>query len=77
MKQSQQSNHSIGPYSMYKIAALFIALFDIVKSGVSPTQFDPKTWYDRTIRVVGGILLFVFFVAGLALVIADQFKHSK
>jgi hypothetical protein len=76
MKQSHESNHPISPYSIYKGAALFKALFGIVRSGISPTEFDSKTWYDRTIRIVGGVVLFIVFVAGLALIIADQFKHS-
>jgi hypothetical protein len=77
MKQSHKTDHPISPYSIYKVAALFKALFGTVKSGVSPTQFDLKKWYDRTIRIVGGIVLFVTFVAGLALIFADRFKHSK
>ena len=77
MKQSHETNHPISPYSIYKAVALFNALFGIVKSGVSPTEFDSKTWYDRTIRIVGGVVLFAFVVAGLALMFADQFKHSK
>ena len=77
MKQSHETNHPISPYSIYKAVALFNALFGIVKSGVSPTEFDSKKWYDRTIRIVGGVVLFITFVAGLVLVLADQFKHSK
>jgi len=77
MKQSHKTDHQISPYSAYKVAALFKFLFETVKSGVSPTQFDSKTWYDRTIRIVGGVVLFVTFVAGLALIFADRFKHSK
>jgi len=77
MKQSPETNHPISAYSIYKAVALFNALFGIVKSGVSPTEFDSKEWYDRTIRIVGGVVLFVTLVAGLALICADQFKHSK
>jgi hypothetical protein len=72
MKQSNESNHPISPYSIYKAVAL---LFGIVKTGVSPTEFDSKTWYDWTIRIVGGVILFVTFVAGLALFLADRLKH--
>jgi hypothetical protein len=77
MKQSRETDHPVSPYSIYKALALFNALFDIVKSGVSPTEFDSKKWYDRAIRIVGGVVLFVTLVAGLALVLADQLKHSK
>jgi hypothetical protein len=38
-------------------------LFALVKTGFSPQQGDPTAWYDRTIRVIGGIVLFVFFLA--------------
>jgi hypothetical protein len=44
-------------------------------SGVSPSEFDPKGWYDREIRVVGGIIILVMLVAGFVLVLADHFKR--
>jgi hypothetical protein len=55
----------------------FVALFGIIRSGASPTEFDSKAWYDRTIRVVGGLIILIVLAAGFALLIAEHFKHSN
>jgi hypothetical protein len=57
MNQPDHSNHPVSAYSVYKALTSFAALFGIIKSGVSPTEFDPKAWYDRAIRVVGGLII--------------------
>jgi hypothetical protein len=77
MKQPDQSNHPVSAYSVAKAVSFVLALFGIIKSGVSPTEFDSKTWYDRAIRVVGGIIILLLFGAGFALLVAEQFRHSK
>jgi hypothetical protein len=77
MKQPDQSNHPLSAYSVAKVASLVLALFGIIKSGVSPTEVDSKTWYDRAIRVVGGIIILLLFGTGFALLVAEQFRHSK
>jgi len=38
------------------ILALFVMPFHFVRSGLSPRRGEPKAWYDRVIRVVGGLL---------------------
>jgi len=75
MNKSDHSNHPVSAYSVYKALTSFAALFGIIKSGVSPTQFDPKAWYDRAIRVVGGLIILLCLVAGFVLVLIDYFKH--
>lgn len=75
MKHSDQSNHSFGAHAIYKLVSLFAFLIDTIRSGVSPTQFDSKAWYDRTIRVGDGLILFLVFATGLILLIAERFKH--
>lgn len=77
MKHSDQSDHPISPYSLYKVVTSFAALFGIIRSGVSPTEFDSKAWYDRTIRVVGALIILLVLAAGFALLIAEHFKHSN
>ena len=75
IKQSDQSNHPASAYSVYKAVTSFVALFGLIKSGVSPTEFDPKAWYDRAIRVVGGLVILLVLVAGFVLVLSDHFKR--
>jgi hypothetical protein len=75
MNQSDHSNHRVSAYSVYKALTTFAALFGIIKSGVSPTEFDPKAWYDRAIRVVGGLIILLVLVAGIVLVFIDHFKR--
>lgn len=75
MKHSDQSSHPVSAYSVYKAVTSFVALFGLIKSGVSPTEFDPKAWYDRAIRVVGGLIILLVLVTGFALVLLDHFKR--
>lgn len=75
MKHPDQSDHPVSPYSIYKIVTSFAALFGLIKSGVSPTEFDPKAWYDRAIRVVGGLIILALLIAGIVLTLADHFKR--
>jgi hypothetical protein len=34
-------------------------------SGFRPGHHDPKKWYDRAIRIVGGLMLLALMVGGL------------
>jgi hypothetical protein len=74
-RHSDQSDHPVSPYSIYRIVTSFAALFGIIKSGVSPSALDPKAWYDRAIRVVGGLIILAGLIAGFVLVLADRFKR--
>jgi len=75
MKHPDQSDHPVSPYSIYKVVTSFAALFGLIKSGVSPSEFDPKAWYDRAIRVVGGLIILAMLIAGIVLTLADHFKR--
>jgi uncharacterized BrkB/YihY/UPF0761 family membrane protein len=59
------SYNSIPWWSWAKLAALGIALAAIFKSGIWPKEDDSNKWYDRTIRVVGSILLLLVFAVGI------------
>jgi hypothetical protein len=37
----------------------------LIRSGVFPTQADPKKWYDRAIRIVGGVLILLTWLIGM------------
>lgn len=50
-----------------KIAAVVAALVWLVKTGIRPGRNDPKAWYDRTIRIVGGIILLLVICFGFIL----------
>jgi hypothetical protein len=39
----------------------FFGLFGLIRSGINPGADDPKAWYDRAIRVVGGSLILLLF----------------
>jgi hypothetical protein len=43
------------------LATIFrsLGLIGLIKSGIRPGPNDPKAWYDRAIRVVGGSSLIV------------------
>ncbi|HET7108902.1 MAG TPA: hypothetical protein VFI38_18965 [Candidatus Acidoferrum sp.] len=75
MKHTDQSDHPVSPHSIYKVVTSFAALFGLIKSGVSPSEFDPKAWYDRAIRVVGGLIILAMLIAGIVLTLADHFKR--
>ena len=70
-----KEDSSVTPFGIAKVFALFTMCADLVRSGASPDQFEPTAWYDRVIRIVGGILIFVVFAAGLILMILDRVHH--
>jgi hypothetical protein len=49
-------------------------LFDLIRSGVSPGPDDPKAWYDRAIRAIGGVIILLVLFFGLLLLIIDRFR---
>jgi hypothetical protein len=65
--------HSESP-AANNLGALFVTCFWLIRSGANPNQFEPRAWYDRTIRIVGGILILIVFGGGLILKIIDMFK---
>jgi hypothetical protein len=36
--------------------------FYLLWTGIKPGKHDPKAWYDRTIRILGGALLGALFI---------------
>ncbi len=55
----------------------FLTLFDTIKGGFSPGPLDPKAWYDRAIRIVGGILILLVLTAGIVLLVRERIAGSK
>jgi hypothetical protein len=41
----------------FTIIALVTMPFYLIRSGASPRRGEPKAWYDRVIRVTGGVLI--------------------
>ena len=37
----------------------------IAWSGIRPSRSDSKKWYDRTIRIVGGLMLMAVAIGGV------------
>jgi hypothetical protein len=57
-----------------RLGGLIVVCFWLIQSGTNPSGFEPRAWYDRTIRIVGGILLLIVFGCGIILTIIDLFK---
>ena len=47
------------------IGGLLYMPFDLIRSGIKPRKGEPKAWYDRVIRVAGGILCGAFVIGML------------
>jgi hypothetical protein len=52
-------------------------LFSLIRSGLSPQGDDPTAWYDRVIRVVGGVLILLGLGLGAVLAWIDLFKRQS
>lgn len=67
----------IAPINVF---VFLFALPGVVRSGLSPGPDDPKAWYDRAIRVVGGAFILLAIGGGLVLLIVlnimDHFATS-
>ena len=69
---------SVSPFAPYEtkratqLAQLPFLLFSLIRSGISPKRGDPKAWYDRWIRVVGGILILAFLGGALVVMLIDR-----
>jgi hypothetical protein len=50
----------------------FFGLFSLISSGIRPGPHDPKAWYDRAIRVVGGSLILLVFGGALFAMIVER-----
>ena len=57
-----------------RVVGLFALCFDIIRTGFHPDRLEPLAWYDRAIRIVGGILILAVFGTGLVLLILERFK---
>lgn len=49
-------------------------LIDLIRSGISPGRDDPKAWYDRAIRSVGGAIILLALAFGIVLLVLDKLK---
>jgi len=56
------------------LAGLLFLPFDLIRSGIKPRRDEPKAWYDRLIRVAGGILYSVLASALVVKIIRDALK---
>lgn len=59
-------------FAWLRIIAALLAMGYLVRSGLRPRSGDPKAWYDRAIRVVGGIMIAVGLVYILLLDLLDE-----
>jgi hypothetical protein len=47
----------------------FLGFYDLIRSGIRPGSGDPKAWYDRIIRVSGGLILLVFGIGFIIMIV--------
>jgi len=72
-RRQRAGNQSFGS-GAGNLGALIETCFWLVRSGANPNEFEPRAWYDRIIRIVGGILILIVLGGGLILKIIDMFK---
>ena len=58
-----------------RVQGLFF-LFDLIRSGISRGPDDPKAWYDRVIRALGGVMILLALSLGLVRMIWDMFHKG-
>jgi len=51
-------------------------LIELIRSGISPGPTDPKAWYDRAIRSIGGVIIVLVLLFGAALLLIDWFHKG-
>ena len=56
-----------------KLVFMAFMAFFFLRSGLRPGKGEPKAWYDRWIRGVGGVLLFLLAVGGILEVLFGVF----
>jgi hypothetical protein len=50
-------------------------LFGLIKSGIHPGPDDPQAWYDRAIRVAGGLILIVVGSVFIAMLVETVLRR--
>lgn len=56
-----------------RVKGVFL-LFDLIRRGMSPGHDDPKAWYDRAIRAIGGAIILLTLSFGVILLVLDGFR---
>ena len=64
----------ITPRGLLRISSMFVLCWDFVRSSLWPGRDDPHAWYDRVIRGVGGILIFLVLAGGLVGLVMEIIK---
>jgi hypothetical protein len=44
----------------------------LIRSGLRPDMFDPQKWYDRTLRVMGGLIMGFLCIGIIFMVITGK-----
>jgi hypothetical protein len=55
-----------------RVVGMFVAVIWIIWSGIRPSSGDPRAWYDRAIRIVGGTIIFLALAWGFYLNLKDH-----
>ena len=54
-----------------------LGLFGLINSGIRPGPLDPKAWYDRTLRIVGGLLILTLIGVGMTPLVREWLTGSR
>ncbi len=55
------------------VARAFALLPSLIKSGIQPSVVEPLAWYDRVIRVIGGVLILAVLAIGVVALAIETF----
>jgi len=58
-----------------RIRSVFF-LIDLIRSSISPGPDDPKAWYDRAIRSIGGTIILLTLAFGVILLIIGRVNNG-
>jgi hypothetical protein len=56
------SHRALTIYSWVRLALYAATAFYLIRSGLTPRGGEPRKWYDRTLRVTGGVLIAAFLL---------------
>jgi hypothetical protein len=54
-----------------------LSVFSLIRSGIRPQQTDPTAWYDRILRVLGGLIVLSLMGVVVVILIRDGLRGFK
>jgi len=79
-KLPDYSGYQLSPFASTRMegprsaVSLFAICFDLIRTAFHPDRTESLSWYDRTIRILGGVLILAAFAVGLILLVLEAVK---